>query len=251
MAKQLNRAEIERQPIDPLTDTNPDLTVTEAYAIQKEVVGRKLKLGSRLRGKKVGFTSPAVQEVLGLSEPGYGCLLDSGEVGNNEQFAFELLLQPRLEAEIGFVLKSRLRGPGLTIPDILAATDYLVPAFEILDSRIRGKIKGADTIADNASHGLFVIGDNRVPVNEIDLPRVEMSLERNGEGVATGTGNAVLGNPALSVVWLANKLSESGLELEAGEVILTGSLATPLSVGKGDHLKATFSGLGSVAISFV
>ncbi|MBA2526268.1 MAG: fumarylacetoacetate hydrolase family protein [Pyrinomonadaceae bacterium] len=252
MAKTLSRAEIECQPIDALTDTYPDLTVADAYAIQKEVVGRKLKQGRRVRGKKVGFTSPAVQQMLGLDEPGYGYLFDSGEVGNDEEFTFDRLLQPKVEAEIGFVLKNRLRGPGLTIPDILAATDYLVPAFEILDSRILDwKIKAADTIADNASHGLFVIGDTRLPVNKIDLPRVEMNLEKNGEDVATGTGNAVLGNPALSVVWLANKLSELGLALEAGEVILSGSLATPLLVSKGDAVRATFGGLGSVAIRFV
>lgn len=252
IAKTLNRAEIERQPIDPLTDAYPDLTLADAYAIQKEVVSQKLKQGSRVKGKKVGFTSPAVQQMLGMDEPGYGYLLDSGAVGNDEPFPFDRLLQPKVEAEIAFVLKNRLRGPGLTIHDILSATDYLTPAFEILDSRIRDwKIKRADTIADNASHGLFVVGDTRLPVDKIDLPLVEMKLEKNGEVVVTGTGNAVLGNPALSVVWLANKLSEVGLELEAGEVILSGSLSTPLMVAKGDAVSATFGELGSVAIRFV
>ncbi len=252
LARALHRAEIEGHPIDPLTDAYPDLTVEDAYAIQKEVLRQKSKQASQVRGRKVGFTSPAVQQMLGMDEPGYGYLLDSGAVANGGQVSFDRLLQPKVEAEIAFVLKDRLRGPGLTIPDVLSATDYLVPAFEIIDSRIRDwRIKSVDTIADNASHGLFVIGDTRLAVNKVDLPGTQMELEKNGEVVATGTGKAVLGNPALSVVWLANKLSEVGGQLEAGEVILSGSLSTPLAVSKGDVVRATFGDLGSVAVRFV
>lgn len=251
LARALQQAELERQPIDPLTDAHPDLTVEDAYAIQKEVVRQKTRQGSKVRGRKVGFTAPAVQQMLGMNEPGYGYLLDSGAAGAGERISFDRLLQPKLEAEIAFVLKDRLRGPGLTIPDVLSAVDYLVPAFEIIDSRIRDwRIKAADTIADNASHGMFVLGDTRLAVNELDLPSAQMKLEKNGEVVATGTGKAVLGNPVLAVVWLANKLSETGGQLEAGEVILSGALATPLVLSKGDAVRANFGALGSVAISF-
>lgn len=251
LALALLHAEIECQAIEPITDTYPDLTIEDAYAIQRELVRQKTKRGSKLKGKKVGFTSPAVQQMLGFIEPGYGCLLDSGLIEDRGQVAFDRLLQPKIEAEIAFIFKDSLRGPGLTIPDVLAAVDYLAPAFEIIDSRIRDwRIKSPDTIADNASHGCFVIGDKRIDVNDIDLPQAQMELKKNGAVVATGTGQAVLGNPALSVVWLANKLATMGSHLEKGEVVLTGSLATPLVVSPGDEVRANFGELGSVSVSF-
>ncbi|CAN5690314.1 fumarylacetoacetate hydrolase family protein [soil metagenome] len=252
LAQALHQAQIERHPIAPLTDTYPDLTLEDAYAIQYEIVSRKLEQGSRVKGKKVGFTSRAIQQMLDMDEPGYGYLLDTLSVENGEELLIDRLIQPKVEAEIAFVLKSDLRGPGLTIADVLSAIGYLVPALEIIDSRIRDwKIKLADTIADNASHGMFVIGDSKTAVDQVDLPLAEMVLEKNGEVALTGTGAAVLGNPALSVVWLANKLSEAGIGLKAGEVILSGSLSTPLIVSRGDVIRASFNDLGSVAVRFV
>ena len=248
----LHRAQAERHQIEPLTNSHPDLTLDDAYAIQRELVEEQLRRGNRVAGKKVGFTNPSIQQALGLVEPGFGYLFDSGEIENEGQIGFDRLLQPKLEPEIAFVMRDDLQGPGLTLADVLSATDYIIPAFEIIDSRIRDwKTKGPDIIADNAAHGLFVIGEQKRVAHETDLPQVAMTLERNGEVVATGAGTAVLGNPALAVVWLANKLTEMGLELQAGEKVLTGSLCAPIVVAKGDHVKATFGNLGSVAVRFV
>jgi len=252
LAQALHKAEMERQPIAPLTDAYPDLTLQDAYAIQWELARQKTKQGSRLRGRKVGFTSPAVQQMLGLNEPGYGYLFDSGAVENLGQVAFDRLMHPKIEAEIAFILRDSLRGPGLTVPDVLSAVAYVAPAFEIIDSRIRDwPIKSADIIADNAAHGLFVIGDKRSGVDNVDLPQAQMQLEKNGAVVATGTGNAVLGNPALSLVWLANKLASEGSKLVEGEIVLTGTLASPLVVSQGDEVRANFGDLGSVSVTFI
>lgn len=247
----LDRAQRECRAIEPLTDEHGDLTVDDAYEIQAALVQETLKRGSSIAGKKVGFTSPAVQQGLGLVEPGYGYLFDNGAIKNEGQVAFDELLQPRIEPEIAFVMRESLRGPGVTRADVLAVAD-VVPAFEILDSRIRDwKAKGPDIIADNAAHGLFVIGDTQRAVHEIDIPQIQMKLENKGAVVATGAATAVLGDPTLAVVWLANKLSERKLQLQAGEVVLTGSLCAPLAVARGDELRATFEDLGSVAVSFV
>jgi 2-keto-4-pentenoate hydratase len=251
LAEALCRAETERKPIAPLTEAHPDLTLEEAYAIQLENVERKLREGHRVVGKKIGLTSKAMQQMLGVDQPDYGHLLDTMAVESGGEVPMDRLLQPKAEAEIAFVLKSDLQGPGLTVADVLSAVDYLVPAIEIIDSRIRDwKIKLADTIADNASSGMFVLGDSRVAVDHVDLRLMGMVLEKNGEVVLTGAGSAVLGNPAIAVAWLANKLSEFGLSLKAGEVILSGALSAAVAVAKGDAVTAHFAHLGSVGVRF-
>jgi 2-keto-4-pentenoate hydratase len=246
----LDRAQRNCRAIEPLTDEHSDLTVDDAYEIQAALVQETLNRGNSIAGKKVGFTSPAVQQGLGLVEPGYGYLFDGGAIKNEGQVAFDGLLQPRIEPEIAFVMRETLRAP-VTVADVLSVTD-IVPAFEILDSRITDwKVKGPDIIADNSAHGLFVIGDTKRAAHEIDIPQIRMELENKGSVVASGAATAVLGDPTLAVVWLANKLSERTLQLQAGEVVLTGSLCTPLVVARGDELRATFGDLGSVAVSFV
>jgi len=238
-------------PVDPLTEKFPSLTPAEAYSIQRELVGRKLREGARVIGRKIGLTSAAMQQALGVGEPDYGLLLDTMAVENGGTIELERLIQPKVEGEVAFVLKKDLRGPALTIADVLSATDYVTPALEIIDSRIRDwKIRLADTIADNASSGMFVLGVERIAVDEVDLPQVEMVLEKNGEKVLGGTGAAVLGNPAFAVAWLGNKLSEFGDELKAGEVILSGSLTAALVVAKGDSVTARFHHLGSAGVRF-
>jgi len=251
-AEALYQAEVQRRPIEPLTAVYPDLRPEEAYAIQLEVVRRKVDAGGRIVGRKIGLTSRAMQQMLGIDQPDYGHLLDTMAVADGGQVPIERLVQPKVEGEIAFVMKRDLRGPAVTVADVLAATDYLVPAIEIIDSRIRDwQIKLADTIADNASSGMFVLGNSRTAVDQVDLRLVGMVLEKNGEVALTGAGAAVLGNPARAVAWLANKLSEFGISLKAGEVILSGSLSSALSIARGDQVKAEFDRLGSVSVTFV
>ena len=252
LAHALIQAQMEQSPVAPLTEAYPELTLADAYAIQHQLVKIKLEEGSRVKGKKVGFTTRPIQESLGLDEPGYGYLFDTLEIGDGKDLPIDRLIKPKVEAEVAFVLKNRLRGPGLTVADVLSATDYVAPALEIIDCRIRDwKVKLPDIIADNIAQGTFVVGNTHTIADGIDLSRVEMRLEKNDEVALTGVGSSVLGNPVHSVVWLANKLAQVGIELKPGEVILSGSLATPLAVSKGDAIKASFSDLGSVAVRFV
>jgi 2-keto-4-pentenoate hydratase len=252
LAIALGRAQEEHRPLAPLTTACPDLTLKDAYAIQSELLRLQLNQGSSVIGKKVGFTDSRIQQKLGLAEPGYGHLLNIMEVRDGEGVEIDGLFQPKVEGEVAFMLGRDLRGTRITIKEVLDATSYIVPAIEIIDSRISDWMKSAaDTISDNALSCLFVKGIRMVETEQIDLPNEEMVVERNGEVVRTGTGAAVLGNPASSVAWLANKLSESGEYLKAGELILSGSLSAPLTVVKGDVIRVHFKNLGSVSVRFI
>jgi 2-keto-4-pentenoate hydratase len=254
IAGALLKAERERKPIDPITDIYPHITIDEAYEIQKRVIKTKLstKRGLRIIGRKIGLTSKAMQKLFGINEPDYGHLLDSMYVEEGFSIPVTELIQPKIEAEIAFVLKEGLEGPGVTVADVLRATEGVMPAFEIIDSRIRDwKIKIQDTIADNASAARFVLGGVMVPVKEIDLRLIGLVFEVNGEIVATATGAAVMGNPTIAVAWLANKLAQYNEKLRAGEIILSGSFIAAVPVERGTFVKATFSKLGSVSVKFV
>lgn len=251
LAAALAQAESERQPIAPFTDAYPEMTPEEAYSIQLAVLARKLQQGQRVVGKKIGLTSKAIQQMFGVNQPDYGHLLDTMAIADGGDAPMSRLLQPKVESEIAFVLKRDLQGPGLTAADVLAATDYVVPALEIIDSRIRDwKIKLADTIADNASSGLFVVGTNKTKVDNLDLRLIGMALEKNGELALTAAGAAVLGHPANAVAWLANRMAELGVSARAGEVMLSGSLAAALPVAQGDVVTAHFAQLGTVSVRF-
>lgn len=235
----------------PLTEMEPDLTVEEAYRVQLINIQRKLAGGQRIVGKKIGLTSQAMQELLGVDQPDYGHLLDGMVVENGQQVPRERVLQPKVEAEIAFVLKRDLTGPKVTVMDVMLATDYIVPALEIVDSRIADwKIKLADTIADNASSGLFALGGRPTPVDRVDLAQIGMVLYKNGRMVNTGVGAAALGNPAACVAWLANKLYEFDITLKAGEVILSGALSAAVDAEPGDHFLARFARIGEVSLRF-
>jgi len=252
IAHQLVAAEQQHTPLPPLTETYPELTTGDAYAVQLAAIEHKVAQGARVVGKKIGLTSKVMQQMFAVDQPDYGHLLDTMAVASGGEAPLTRLLQPRVEGEIAFLLKQDLRGPGVTGSQVLAATEAVMPAIEIIDSRIRDwKIKLADTIADNASSGLFVLGDTRTPVGQVDLRLVGMVLEKNGELVGTGAGAAALGNPAVSVAWLANKLAEFGLSLNAGEVILSGSLAIAPPVTSGDMISVQFAQLGLVTVKFV
>ncbi|WHY02702.1 2-keto-4-pentenoate hydratase [Neobacillus sp. DY30] len=250
-AKTLAEAEFTRVGIVPLTSMDSELTVKEAYYVQLENIKKKVEQGQKIVGKKIGLTSLAMQNLLGVDEPDYGHLLDSMVVENGGYISIEKVLQPKVEAEIAFILKKELRGPNLTALDVLQATEYIVPALEIVDSRVKDwKIKLADTVADNASSGFYVLGGKPVKVEDIDLELLGMAFYKNGELVNTGVGAAALGNPANCVAWLANKLSEFDIPLRAGEVILSGALSAAIEARAGDTFTARFAHIGQVSVHF-
>ncbi|MGE8081688.1 2-keto-4-pentenoate hydratase [Peribacillus loiseleuriae] len=247
----LLQAEQTKKSVAPLTDLFPNLTVDEAYQVQLKAIDQKVKDGQKIVGKKIGLTSFAMQELLGVDQPDYGHLLDSMVVVNIGTINSEALFEPKVEGEIAFVLNKDLKGPGVTGEEVLAATDYIIPSLEIVDSRITNwKIKLQDTVADNASCGLYVLGDEKFTIDGLDLTKIEMSLYKNGELMNKGKGADVLGHPATCVAWLANKLSEYDVILKAGEVILSGALSAAIAGEKGDVFTAEFSDLGKVEVSF-
>ena len=236
---------------EPLTVTYPAITIQDAYQIQLINVDKKKELGQKIIGKKVGLTSKAMQQMLGVPEPDYGHLTDD-MVGTEENaISRSTLLQPKIEAEIAFVLKERLAGPGVTLAKVLQVTEGVLPAFEIIDSRIKDwKIRIQDTVADNGSSAMVVLGSQLIPINQVNLKYVGLALEKNGEIIDTAAGAAVLGHPAIAVAWLANKLAEFEIALEPGEIILSGSLTKAYEVTGNDLFVANFGALGSVKVKF-
>jgi 2-oxopent-4-enoate/cis-2-oxohex-4-enoate hydratase len=203
-------------------------------------------------GKKIGVTSEAVMNMLDVRQPDFGHLTSAMVFADGAAIDVSQLIAPKAEGEIAFVLKHDLAGPGVTNADVLRATEAVLPCFEIVDSRIRDwKIRIQDTVADNASSGVFVLGDQAVDPRELDLALVGMTLEKNGEIAATGAGAAALGHPANAVAWLANTLGRLGMTLNAGEVILSGSLAAMVPVTAGDSLRISLGGIGSASVRFI
>ncbi|GHV93977.1 2-keto-4-pentenoate hydratase [Spirochaetia bacterium] len=251
LAAQLFDAERNRKAIPPLTEQDSSISLDDAYHIQLENVKRVLAMGHVISGKKIGLTSPGIQKQLGVNEPDYGHLFAAMDCKDGK-INTSALLQPKIEGEIAFVLKADLAGGKVTREDVLKNTDYVVAAFEIVDSRVADwKIKLPDTVADNASSGRYVLGAKKLKLSEVDLPTVTMKLFKNGELVGEGTGAAVLGDPCLSVAWLANRLWDYGVTLKAGEIILSGAFSAAPAAAKGDSFTAEFSSLGKVEASFV
>lgn len=251
IAAQLDRAERDRVAIEPPAASS-EMTLADAYRIQMINVDRRVAGGRRIVGRKIGLTSVAMQKMLGVSEPDFGHLFDDMLLPSDGECRVETLMLPRVEPEIAFVLARELRGPGVTRQDVLVAADYVTPALEIIDTRIRDwKITLADTIADNASSARVVLGDRKTKPSTLDLAAVAMTLQKNGAVVEQGVGSAVLGHPAEPVAWLANKLAEFGQTLAAGSLIIPGALCRAVDVGTGDSVIANFEGLGSVTVRFV
>jgi 2-keto-4-pentenoate hydratase len=251
LAAELLEAYRTRVPVEPLSERHPEMTADDAYAVQLAQVRRWLEEGAVIEGHKVGLTSKAMQEMLGIDQPDYGHLRDDMRYGNGDEVPADELIAPRAEPEIGFVLKTQLRGPGVTAEQASAAVEAVVPALEIIDSRVVDwRIKLVDTIADNASSGAFVVGDP-VDAAGLDLAGIAAELAKNGEVVERGDGAAVLGNPLNAVVWLANTLGERGIALEAGHVVLPGACTRAILVAAGDTVEATFERIGSVSARFV
>ncbi|WP_448680727.1 fumarylacetoacetate hydrolase family protein [Pseudomonas nicosulfuronedens] len=252
LAQRLYRALREGLTIEPLTSTD-NLDIDDAYHISLAMLEQREADGERVIGKKIGVTSKPVQEMLGVHQPDFGFLTDrmQYEDGASVSISEANLIQPRAEGEIAFVLNRDLMGPGITQADVLEATESVMACFEIVDSRIRDwKIAIQDTIADNASCGVFVLGEKRVSPEGIDLTNVRLDMKRNGELHSSGLGSAVQGHPAEAVAWLANTLGNFGVPLRAGEIILSGSLVPLVPVQAGDHFELSVTDIGSASIRF-
>ena len=240
-----------RTPVEPLTERYDGLSLADAYEIQLLQVRRRVSAGARVKGHKVGLTSAAMQRQLGVGQPDYGHLLDDMFWLEHRPIPVPGFLQPRVEPEMAFVLRSPLCGPGVTAADAVAAVDFVLPALEIIDSRITDwKIGLLDTVADNASSGGVVLGSTPAPLSAVDLRLCGCTLHVGGELVATGAGGAVLGSPLTALVWLANTVGSRGIVLEAGHVVLPGSCTASVPVAEGCTVTATFAGLGSVTARF-
>ena len=264
-AEELFNAERTRAAVPPITAREPLFNVDDAYAVQMINIKRASAMGCKLSGKKIGLTSPGIQRQLGVSEPDYGRLFSEMDcIGGRVDTA--QLIQPKIEAELAFILKKGLRGGRVTASDVVNATDYVVAAFEIVDSRVADwKIRLPDTVADNASSGRYILSENKVLINGIDLTSIEMKLYKSAadpktggdkniadwEPAGEGMGSAVLGDPCLSVAWLANKLWEYGVSLDAGEIVLSGAFSAAPAARRGDEFRADFTVFGSVWAKFV
>jgi 2-oxopent-4-enoate/cis-2-oxohex-4-enoate hydratase len=251
LGDELYAAWLERKTLAPLTERYPEITLEDAYKIALRYIDRRVEAGETIVGKKIGVTSKPVQDFLGVFQPDFGQLTSGMVYEDGATIDLATLIQPKAEAELAFVLKQDLKGPGITAMDVIRATDYVVPCFEIVDSRITDwKIKIQDTVADNASCGVYVLGKTKGDPRKLDITLAGMVLEKNGELHTTGVGAAVQGSPANAVAWLANTLGELGIPFKAGEVILSGSQSPLVPVTGGDELVCHVGGLGSCSIKF-
>jgi len=250
-ADALHRAYEDRVPIPPLTETFTDISVEDAYEIQQTNIRRRLAAGDTIEGHKVGLSAKAMQQMLGVNEPDFGHLLAGMFLYESDTADISRFLQPRAEIEVAFVLGRSLAGPGVSVADVLMATEFVLPSIEIVDSRIADwKIKLVDTIADNASSGAVVLGGSPTKLTDVDVRLIGATLRSNGELRETGASGAVLGNPAVAVAWLANKLAGFGVSLEAGHVIMPGSCTRMIPITAGDVIRAEFDRLGHVTVAF-
>jgi 2-keto-4-pentenoate hydratase len=251
-ARALYEARRNRQPIEPFTDADPDLGMADGYAVQQQLTGMLLADGDRIVGYKVGLTSKPMQQMIGVDQPDYGPVLASTVYADGDAVPVSAFIQPKLEAEIAFVLRSPLAGPGVSVLDARAAIAGMTAAVEIVDSRFADwRIKLADTVADLASNGAVAVSSRLVPLDGPDVldPRlIGMVLTRQGELVDTGAGAAALGDPVRVVAWLANTLGEMGAKLEAGHLVMTGALHAAVPMRAGDVFRADFDRLGPVTV---
>ena len=250
LAHALHKAEHDLAPIGPLTERHPDMDMSDAYAVQLEGIRERMQAhGGSIVGWKVGLTSKAMQQMLGVDQPDFGHLLDDMRLSEGTDIDCSTMIWPRIEPEIAFQLKADLRGPNVSAEDVMNATEYLIPALEVIDSRIKDwKIKLCDTIADNASCGRFVLGRKHTPPSGFDVRLIGMNYYVNDDLVATATSAAVIGNPAEAVAWLANTLAPYDHYLHAGQVVMPGSLVAAVDAKPGGHIRADFDHIGSVEL---
>jgi 2-oxo-hept-3-ene-1,7-dioate hydratase len=250
-AQSLIEAEKVRKPIVQLSKTWPQITIDDAYAIQGLVNDMKVAQGSKVIGNKIGLTSKAMQQSSQIDEPDFGVLHDYMRIEDGAKVPLERFIVPRVEPELVFVLSKPLQGPGVGLLDVLRATEYVVPAIEIIDARVQNPRKIFDTVADNGAAAGLVLGGRAVRPMEVDLRWVSALLYRNADIEESGVAAGVLGHPAVAIAWLANKVGPFGTGLEPGRVMLSGSFTRPVWAQKGDTLRADFGPLGSISVQFV
>jgi len=253
IASELFLALRNQETILPLTNRYPEIDINDAYQISRKFLSLREDEGEKIVGKKIGVTSLVVQEMLGVNQPDFGFLTDVMQVNNKSNFSMNnFLIQPRAEAEIAFILKDDLNGPGITRDDVISATEKILPCFEIVDSRIDAwQIKIQDTIADNASCGVFVLGEGSCVPNKFSMDELEVVVHKNGDFLSSGLGAAVQGHPAEAVAWLANTLGEYDIPLLKGEFILSGSLVPLEPAIVGDKFSMELKGIGTCEINFI
>lgn len=252
VAQELLVAEKTKKAIAPLTETYPNITSEDAYRIQLAQVASKKEAGAVIKGLKIGLTSKVMQDMLNVHTPDYGFILDTMIFDEQQDIPVHQFLQPRVEFEIAFVFNKELSGPNVTVQDVIDATAYVVPAVEVIDSRISDwKIKFEDTVADNGSSAGAILGEKRTLLSDIkDITNVQMVVTKNGEFLDEATSAAVLGNPLNAVEWLANEISKFGVKIEAGMFALSGALSKAVPFQEGDHFEADFGELGKVSATF-
>ncbi|MFJ3056225.1 2-keto-4-pentenoate hydratase [Herbaspirillum sp. NPDC087042] len=251
LAVLLREAERERVPVAPLRNDIGQTDAAIAYAVQQANVDLRRAAGERIVGRKIGLTSMAVQRQLGVDQPDFGTLFATMAYGDNQPLRLSSLIQPKVEAEIALVLKQDLSASRHTFADIMEATAYAVAAIEVVDSRVRDwDIRFTDTVADNASSAMFVLGSRPVPLSELDLSACTMQMKKEDEVVSRGTGSACLGNPLNAAVWLADRMVQLGTPLRAGDIVLTGALGPMVAVTEPGTYVAHIDGLGSVRAVF-
>ena len=252
LAEHLENAELQAHDVVKITDEHPDMDWDDAYAIQAEILRRKLARGNRVVGLKAGLTSHAKMKQMGVDTPCFGFLVDYFSVADGGEVKISELIHPKVEPEIAFVLKRALKGPGCHIGAVLAATDFVMPGIEIIDSRYRDfKFDLKSVIADNCSSSRFVLGGQAVPVDELDLRTLGVVMEKTGEIVGIGAGAAVLGHPAAAIAMLANHLGARGEEIPAGTMILSGGVTEAVAVKAGDNVNLRIQSLGSTSVRFI
>ncbi len=257
-ADDLYQAELKRQAIDPLTMTHPDMTMDEAYAVQNKWVQHKIADGRKVIGYKIGLTSRAMQQAMKIDTPDYGVLLDNMEFDDGADIEVAQFIDPRIEVELAFVLKDRLEGDNVSIFDVLNATDYVVPALEIIAARSHrvhpqsGATRTVmDTIADNAANAGIIVGGRPIRPDEMDLRWCGALCYRNGVLEETGLAAGVLNHPANGIRWIARRFAPHGIALEPGQILLAGSFTRPLAVKAGDTIHADYGVLGGISCQFV
>lgn len=253
IAERLLKAERTKQPIAPLTSTFEEISAEDAYAIQLEQMRRKVEAGDSVKGLKIGLTSKAMQDMLKVYTPDYGFILDSMVFDEAAGLSVEPFIQAKVEFEIAFVFNKKLTGPNITVEDVIEATDYVVPAIEVIDSRIADwQIKFEDTVADNGSSAGAILGQKKTLLSEIeDITNIEMTATKNGEFLDQATSAAVLGNPLHAVVWLVNEVSKYGISIEPNTFVLSGAVSKAVLFEEGDVFEADFGVLGKVSASIL
>lgn len=248
----LYNAERDKKAINPITAIRPRITIEDAYAIQSHNVNRKVTNGDKNLGWKIGLTSQAMQKALGCNEPDFGHLLQSMQLQPDTNLRENAFISPRIEPEIAFILQSDLSGPGVSRNDVLNATRYVVPALEVIDSRIRNwKVEICDTIADNASGARYLLGENQYLLEDLDLANIRLDFSVDDKIVSTADASAVLGHPANAVAWLCNAIAPLGKNLRAGQVIMSGSLIGAVEMIPGHTFHANFTRLGTVSLQVI